>query len=74
MMIQFSSEEELREFIDIMNRKAWECMIDCIMDSVKRVETPEGDVEPVELSCDGFNKCFGGKEDGNKSERSKDNL
>lgn len=73
MMIQFANEEELREFIDIMNRRAWECMIECIIGSVKRVENTEGDVEPVELSFGGFKRVFGGKEDGDKTERSKDN-
>lgn len=59
-MMIFENEDEVLEFIDIMNRKALECMIDAIMSSVVRVQTENGDVEPVKIGYEGFNKVFGG--------------
>lgn len=62
-MMIFENEDEVLEFIDIMNRKAWECIIDAIMSSVVRVQTENGDVEPVKIGYEGFNKVFGGNND-----------
>lgn len=61
-MMTFSSEQEVLEFIDIMNKKALELILDCIINhAIKQVELPDGDVASVQLSCEGFENCFGGK-------------
>ena len=61
-MMTFSSEQEVLEFIDIMNKKSIELMFDCIINHVsKRIELPDGDVAVVELSAKGYENVFGGK-------------
>lgn len=72
-MMIFENEEEVLEFIDIMNRKALDMIIGAIMSSVVRVQTENGDVEPVKI---GYNNVFGGnngKEGHTHNKQSSDN-
>lgn len=62
MMMVFENDEELLEFIDMMNKKSIELMFDCIINHAsKRIALPDGDVAVVELSAKGFENVFGKK-------------
>lgn len=58
----FENEQEVLEFVDMMNKKSIELMFDCIINHVsKRIELPDGDVAVVELAAKGFENVFGKK-------------